>query len=237
MLLASLFTSALAVLGSVSAAPLEVGADVQLGAESVDTTVDLGLVPRAESEELKAFVANIKDDFNESDETYISRIMDACTKQWPDHNVFETTAVHHYLFWHEEYFQVVVFKCGGFVEKNSGDGGNGNWQAPFATHATLAQSLESAHALSSTHKVVNRRSSANIFKSKTSKTSSNQDDRTLLGPADSDHQCLSSRANPDDQAHTARAAIRRVQLARAQTSCLRPERSEQKQMVTWEDGA
>ncbi|EKD00207.1 hypothetical protein A1Q2_05550 [Trichosporon asahii var. asahii CBS 8904] len=147
MLLASLFTSALAVLGSVSAAPLEVGADVQLGAESVDTTVNLGLVPRAESEELKAFVANIKDDFNESDETYISRIMDACTKQWPDHNVFvfhkyrdfswgtdnaeltkETTAVHHYLFWHEEYFQVVVFKCGGFVEKNSGDGGNGNWQ-------------------------------------------------------------------------------------------------------------
>lgn len=147
MLFASLFASALSVLGSVTAAPLEVGAEVQIGAHPVNYTAEHTLLPRAESEELKAFVENIEDNFTESDEKYITRIMNACTRQWPDHNVFvfhkfrdfswgtdnpeatkETSATHHYLFWHNKYFQVVVFKCGGFVEKLSGDGGGGNWQ-------------------------------------------------------------------------------------------------------------
>lgn len=147
MLFASLFTSALAVIGSASAAPLTSGTDVQVRERSVDTLAGAAIahIPRAQSNELQSFVNRLENNPAENDEAYVTRVMNACMDRWPDHNIFifhrhkgftwgadnmdaamEATAEHNYPF-KAEYFGVVVFKTAGWLQKN-GDGGYGNWR-------------------------------------------------------------------------------------------------------------
>lgn len=150
MLFASLLASALAVLGTVSAAPLDAPAAVQVDARSPDTPLDAeGLLPRKPSLTLQTFVDRVQDNPFENDETYVTRLMDALTDRYPKNNIFifhrnrgftwavekpnnalEATATHDYPL-NQEYFGVVVFKTAGWLKKSS-DGGYGNWRVSGA---------------------------------------------------------------------------------------------------------
>lgn len=144
MLFTSLFTSALAVIGSVSAVPLEAGAEVQASDVSVDTNAKPALLPRADPQQ-QAFEEfldyGVGNGNNFSDEEYLDNIRKACTGKWPNYNFFVINL--NFLYdWTTDNddltmiaevhrrgnnYQVVMFRCGGVLQKVWGDGGYANW--------------------------------------------------------------------------------------------------------------
>lgn len=155
MRLLTAFASAVALLGvSALAAPAacapELAKKEDLLLPRSATAAELGapLTPRADSPTLNDAINNIhhpESDYFHRDE-WLKRIVAGLRDKWPTHNVFAFHRFHDDFKWgvsdpksmeaeaafnelngKTEYFQVVVFKSDGVLERTGGDGGWANW--------------------------------------------------------------------------------------------------------------
>lgn len=154
MRLSVIFASAIAIFGITAlAAPAACPASVDKRDDSflppTATDAELGtLITRAESPTLKDAIKAInhpESDYFHRDQ-WLKRIVDGLRDKWPDHNVFafhrfgddfkwgvtdkksmEAEAAFFDFNSKTEYFQVVVFKSAGILERTGGDGGWANW--------------------------------------------------------------------------------------------------------------
>ena len=154
MRLTTVFASAIAVIGiSAFAAPVACPASVDqrddsLSRRTAPDTDMITLITRAESPTLKDAINGIhhpESDYFHRDQ-WLKRIVDGLRDKWPNHNVFafhrfggdfkwgvtdkksmEAEAAFFDFNSKTEYFQVVVFKSTGILERVGGDGGWANW--------------------------------------------------------------------------------------------------------------
>lgn len=153
MRFSTIFASVVAILGMTSiAAPAVCTPSMDKRDDSLSPRADLNLdstlAPRAESPTLKDAINAIhhpESDYFHRDQ-WLKRIVDGLRDKWGDHNVFafhrfggdfkwgvtdpkSMEAEAAYFDWGErtEYFQVVVFKSAGILERVGGDGGWANW--------------------------------------------------------------------------------------------------------------